>query len=210
MSRQFAVLAACPTADEHLNERMQSPCGLELTREEAAAQLWSLALKHRHTCLELSKTNYVDIASRLLDTGLPEEQHVASGLLAVMADDEEFSNLQLLLRTTTEARVSSFIKRSFHLECPHDRSKVRYLTYSFHGQASSDTPLATVSHWCIADHSSSALSGYDHQTTVSASPGSPCASHPLPVVSEHTILGEPQGSSRGSVQGTSEHATCCW
>lgn len=66
----------------------------------------------------------MDIAGKLLDTGLPEEQHVASGLLAVLADDDDFSNLHLLFRTTTEARVSSFIKRSFQVECPHDRSKV--------------------------------------------------------------------------------------
>lgn len=51
------------------NFRMQSQSGLELTREEAAAQLWSLVLKHRPTCLELTKTNYVDVASKLLDTG---------------------------------------------------------------------------------------------------------------------------------------------
>jgi hypothetical protein len=113
------------------SRHIQSPSGLELTREEATSQLWSLALMHRQTRQELAKTNYVDVASKMLDAGLPEEQHVASGLLAVMAEDEECGDLQLLFRTSTEARVLTFIKRCFQVECPHDRSKVciALLTY---------------------------------------------------------------------------------
>jgi hypothetical protein len=59
-----------------------------------------------------------------MEHGLPEEQHVCAGLLAVMAQEDEYNNLHLLFRPTTEGRILGAMKRIFQAETVHDRSKV--------------------------------------------------------------------------------------
>lgn len=99
--------------------------GLAITKAEAATSLWSLALKKADFREELSKTRYVDVTSRLLEGGRPEEQHAAAGLLATMAKDAEFGCLSNLLANAMESRVSASIKRIWDPSWPHARSKVR-------------------------------------------------------------------------------------
>lgn len=101
---------------------LQNVSDVESTREEAAAELWKLALANSGVRMELAKTNYAEVASRLLDTGIPEEQHVSAGLLAVMAADPDAS--ETMFRSAVSARTVNAMNRIFVSESGHDRSKV--------------------------------------------------------------------------------------
>lgn len=73
--------------------------------------------------MELAKTNYAEVASRLLENGTPEEQHVCAGLLAVMASDQDAS--EAILRNAVSSRIVNAMNRIFVSESGHDRSKVQ-------------------------------------------------------------------------------------
>lgn len=101
---------------------LQNVSDAESTREEAAAELWKLALANSGIRMELAKTNYAEVASRLLDSGKPEEQHVSAGLLSVMAADPDAS--ETMFRHAVSARAVNAMNRIFVSESGHDRSKV--------------------------------------------------------------------------------------
>lgn len=101
---------------------LQTGAGIESSREEAAADLWKFALSSSNVRKELAKTNYADIASRLFENGLPEEQHVSAGLLAAMTADVDAN--ESILRTAVASRIVNGMSRTFVSDIVHDRSKV--------------------------------------------------------------------------------------
>jgi hypothetical protein len=103
----------------------QAKVGHRLPRAAAAEALWQLALSDERSRDELSKSSYVDVAVRLLDSGLPEEQHVVAGLLACMASDAVHSNLDALHKSTTEHRTVVALSRILATPAGHPRSKAR-------------------------------------------------------------------------------------
>lgn len=101
----------------------------QMTREQAAAELWKLALASSSTRTELAQTNYAEIASRLFENGLSEEQHVSAGLLAAMAADDVAN--ESVLRMAVSTRIVAGMSRTFASDTGHDRTKVWLIDASF-------------------------------------------------------------------------------
>jgi hypothetical protein len=93
------------------------------TRAAAAERLWQLALSDEAARVDLFRSNYVDIALRLLTTGNCQEQHVSAGLLVSMAAEGPHCNLDLLLQRVRINRIVPALTAIF-LSHEHPRSKV--------------------------------------------------------------------------------------
>jgi hypothetical protein len=99
-----------------------------VSREDAAYQLWRLLLSSAAAREALSKVQHVEVLLRTVEIGRPEEQHTCAGALAVMARDEQFSNVALLSRKATLARIVKAARRVLGHSWPHPRSKACFMS----------------------------------------------------------------------------------